>query len=289
MRFENGGPLAGLEDRMGEFSKGQRAIARFILDSYDKAAFITAGRLARMVGVSESTVVRFATELGFEGYSHMQRKLQEIIRNKLTTAQRMEVTQDRLEGHDLIKTVMLADTEKIRSTLENIDRQSFDGAVSAILNAKNVYVVGVRSSSALAGFLAFYLNLMRENVKLVSASEISETVEQVMRAGAGDLVIGISFPRYSRRTLQAMGYARARGAEVVAITDIEDSPICAHATHTLLAKCDMSLFVDSLVAPLSLINALIVAVGLKRGETLSEAFRSLERLWTDCSVYEIER
>ncbi len=278
--------LTELAQEMSKFSKGQRAIADFIIKQYDKAAFFTASRLGQTVGVSESTVVRFAMELGFEGYQQMQRTLQEIIRNKLTTAQRVEVTQDRLEGHDLLKTVMIADTDKIRSTLENLNRDAFESAVAAITQAEHIYIIGVRSSSALSGFLAFYLNLIRENVRQVSTSAISETVEQVMRIGAKDVVIGISFPRYSRRTLRAMQYAHDRGAQVIALTDSVASPLCKTATHALLAKCDMSLFVDSLVAPMSLINALIVAVGLRNSETLADTFQQLETIWQDYAVYE---
>ncbi|GHV37653.1 N-acetylmannosamine kinase [Clostridia bacterium] len=278
--------LSALSAGMSAFSKGQRAIANFILARYDEAAFMTAGRVAAAAGVSESTVVRFAVELGFDGYQQMQRGLQEVIRNRLTTAQRVGVTQSRLEGQDLLRTVMLADTEKIRATLENLDRAAFDSVVDAIVSARNVYVVGIRSASALSGFLAFYLNMIRENVRLVSASAMSETIEQVMRISCDDAVIGISFPRYSRRTVRAMKYARERGATVIALSDSPDSPLCQTASHSLLAKCDTSLFLDSLVAPLSLINALIAAVGLRNSGELSETMRRLEDLWGYYEVYQ---
>ncbi|GHU96115.1 N-acetylmannosamine kinase [Clostridia bacterium] len=278
--------LSDLAAGMHGFSKGQRAIANYILDRYDEAAFMTAGRIAAATGVSESTVVRFAVELGFDGYQQMQRGLQEVIRNRLTTAQRVGVTQNRLEGQDLLRTVMLADTEKIRRTLENLSRPAFGNVVDAIIAARNVYVVGIRSASALSGFLAFYLNMIRDNVKQVSASAMSETIEQVLRISSEDAVIGISFPRYSRRTVRAMKYARERGATVIAISDSDESPLCETASYTLLAKCDTALFLDSLVAPLSLINALIVAVGLRNADELAGTMRRLEELWGDYEVYQ---
>ena len=268
------------------FSKGQKQIARFILEHYDKAAFMTASRLGVTVGVSESTVVRFATELGYDGYPHLQRALQEMIRNKLTSVQRMEVAGDRMGGRDVLQTVLHADTDMIRVTLDEIDRDAFQGAVDALMGAKRIYILGVRSSSALASFLGFYFILLFENVTLVHTNSVSEVFEQVLRVGPGDVLFGISFPRYSKRTLSAMKYARDRGARVIALTDSQLSPLARVADHVLLARSDMASFVDSLVAPLSVINALIVAVGMSRRDEIEQTFNKLERIWEEYDVYE---
>ena len=268
------------------FSKGQKQIARFILEHYDKAAFMTASRLGVTVGVSESTVVRFATELGYDGYPHLQRALQEMIRNKLTSVQRMDVAGDRMGGRDVLQTVLHADTDMIRVTLDEIDRDAFQGAVDALMGAKRIYILGVRSSSALASFLGFYFNLLFENVTLVHTNSVSEIFEQVLRVGPGDVLFGISFPRYSKRTLSAMKYARDRGARVIALTDSQLSPLARVADHVLLARSDMASFVDSLVAPLSVINALIVAVGMSRRDEIEQTFNKLERIWEEYDVYE---
>lgn len=256
--------ISKIQTELPGFSKGQKQIARYILEHYDKAAFMTASRLGVTVGVSESTVVRFATELGYDGYPHLQRALQEMIRNKLTSVQRMEVSSDRLGGRDVLRTVLHADTDMIRQTLDEIDRDAFQGAVDALTGAHRIYILGVRSSSALANFLGFYFNLLFDNVTLVHTNSVSEIFEQVLRVGPGDVLFGISFPRYSKRTLSAMQYARDRGAKVIALTDSQLSPLARVADHLLLARSDMASFVDSLVAPLSVINALIVAVGMSR-------------------------
>ena len=260
--------ITKIQSELPGFSKGQKQIARFILEHYDKAAFMTASRLGVTVGVSESTVVRFATELGYDGYPHLQRALQEMIRNKLTSVQRMEVAGDRMGGRDVLQTVLHADTDMIRVTLDEIDRDAFQGAVDALMGAKRIYILGVRSSSALASFLGFYFNLLFENVTLVHTNSVSEIFEQVLRVGPGDVLFGISFPRYSKRTLSAMKYARDRGARVIALTDSQLSPLARVADHVLLARSDMASFVDSLVAPLSVINALIVAVGMSRRDEM---------------------
>ena len=278
--------LHTIEDRMAAFSKGQKRIAEFIVNHYDKAAFMTASRLGVTVGVSESTVVRFATELGYDGYPHLQRALQEMIRNKLTSVQRMEVAGDRMGGRDVLQTVLHADTDMIRVTLDEIDRDAFQGAVDALMGAKRIYILGVRSSSALASFLGFYFNLLFENVTLVHTNSVSEIFEQVLRVGPGDVLFGISFPRYSKRTLSAMKYARDRGARVIALTDSQLSPLARVADHVLLARSDMASFVDSLVAPLSVINALIVAVGMSRRDEIEHTFNKLERIWEEYDVYE---
>lgn len=278
--------ITKIQSELPGFSKGQKQIARFILEHYDKAAFMTASRLGVTVGVSESTVVRFATELGYDGYPHLQRALQEMIRNKLTSVQRMEVAGDRMGGRDVLQTVLHADTDMIRVTLDEIDRDAFQGAVDALMGAKRIYILGVRSSSALASFLGFYFNLLFENVTLVHTNSVSEIFEQVLRIGPGDVLFGISFPRYSKRTLSAMKYARDRGARVIALTDSQLSPLARVADHVLLARSDMASFVDSLVAPLSVINALIVAVGMSRRDEIEKTFNKLERIWEEYDVYE---
>ena len=278
--------ITKIQSELPGFSKGQKQIARFILEHYDKAAFMTASRLGVTVGVSESTVVRFATELGYDGYPHLQRALQEMIRNKLTSVQRMEVAGDRMGGRDVLQTVLHADTDMIRVTLDEIDRDAFQGAVDALMGAKRIYILGVRSSSALASFLGFYFNLLFDNVTLVHTNSVSEIFEQVLRVGPGDVLFGISFPRYSKRTLSAMKYARDRGARVIALTDSQLSPLARVADHVLLARSDMASFVDSLVAPLSVINALIVAVGMSRRDEIEQTFNKLERIWEEYDVYE---
>lgn len=278
--------ITKIQSELPGFSKGQKQIARFILEHYDKAAFMTASRLGVTVGVSESTVVRFATELGYDGYPHLQRALQEMIRNKLTSVQRMEVAGDRMGGRDVLQTVLHADTDMIRVTLDEIDRDAFQGAVDALMGAKRIYILGVRSSSALASFLGFYFNLLFENVTLVHTNSVSEIFEQVLRVGPGDVLFGISFPRYSKRTLSAMKYARDCGARVIALTDSQLSPLARVADHVLLARSDMASFVDSLVAPLSVINALIVAVGMSRRDEIEQTFNKLERIWEEYDVYE---
>lgn len=275
-----------IQSNMSTFSKGQKRIAAFIQESYDKAAFMTASKLGKTVNVSESTVVRFAAELGYDGYPAMQKALQEMIRNKLTSIQRIEVSNDRIGDHDVLSMVMQSDIDKIRMTMEEIDRDEFTGAVDAIVNAKRIYILGVRSSAALGGFLGFYFNLIFDNVVQIQSNATSEMFEQLLRVGEGDVVIGISFPRYSRRTVQALRFARDRKAKVVAITDSSASPLAACSDHTLLAKSDMASFVDSLVAPLSLVNALIVAVSRKKKEDLSRTFENLEEIWEEYEVYE---
>ena len=278
--------LTLIQENMPTFSKGQKKIANFILESYDKAAFMTASRLGKRVGVSESTVVRFAAELGYDGYPDMQRSLQKMIRNRLTSVQRIEVANDRLEDHDLLSTVLQSDMEKIRLTLEEVDREGFDRAVDAIVSARKIYIIGVRSSAAIASFLSFYLNLIFEDVCLVTANTASDIFESLLRVGEGDVVVGISFPRYSSRTVQAMRFAKSRGATTLAITDSEASPLAANSTYTLKARSDMASFVDSLVAPLSMVNALLVAVSRRKNDDLARTFRTLEEIWDEYGVYE---
>lgn len=278
--------LTEIQDNMNTFSKGQKRIANFILESYDKAAFMTASKLGKKVGVSESTVVRFAAELGYEGYPDMQRSLQKMIRNRLTAVQRIEVTNDRIGDQDLLSTVLQSDMEKIRLTLEELDRESFEHAVDAIVSAHRIYIMGVRSSAAIATFMSFNFNLIFDNVIQVSANTASEVFESLLRVGEGDVVIGVSFPRYSSRTVHAMNFARDRGATTIAITDSEASPLAPISTYTLKARSDMASFVDSLVAPLSLVNALLVAVSRKKNDDLAHTFQTLEQIWEEYGVYE---
>ena len=278
--------LSAISAQMPTFSKGQRLIANYILESYDKAAFMTASKLGKTVHVSESTVVRFAAELGFDGYPAMQRTLQEMIRNKLTSIQRIEVSDDRIGNHDILSMVLRSDMEKIRMTLEQVDRAAFDGAVADIVSARRIYILGVRSASALATFLGFYFNLVFDNVTLVSTATASEIFEQLLRIGPDDVLIGVSFPRYSKRTVTAMQFARNRGANVVAITDSATSPLATIAQRALLAKSDMASFVDSLVAPLSLVNALIFAISRAKKQDLSKTLEALEDIWAEYEVYE---
>lgn len=278
--------LALIQENMNTFSKGQKRIAAFILDSYDKAAFMTASRLGKKVGVSESTVVRFAAELGYDGYPDMQKSLQKMIRNRLTSVQRIEVTNDRIGDQDLVSMVLQSDMEKIRLTLEELDRSAFDNAVKAIVSAKRIYIIGVRSSAAIASFLGFYFNLIFDNVVNVTAGTASEMFEHLLRVGEDDVVVGVSFPRYSSRTVQAMSFARDRKATTVAITDSEASPLAPICKYTLKARSDMASFGDSLVAPLSLVNALLVAVSRAKNDDLANTFQTLERIWEDYGVYE---
>ncbi len=278
--------LERIQAHYGTFSKGQKAIARFITEHFDKAAYITARVLGQTVDVSESTVVRFAVELGFDGYPQMQRALQELVRFRLTSVQRMEVANARIGETDILRKVLQADNEKIRITLERIDLQSFESIVSVILSARRIHIVGLRSSAALADFLGYYFNLMFDHVRVAQPSLVGEVFEQMLHIKEGDVCIGISFPRYSQGTLQAMRYARDCGAETIAITDSVDSPLARICTYRLLAASDMASFVDSLVAPLSLINALIVAIGMRRKEELRRNFDRLEKLWENEHIYE---
>lgn len=278
--------LLMIQNGMNSFSKGQKLIGRYILENYDKAAFMTAAKLGQTVHISESTVVRFAAELGFDGYPAMQKALQEMIRSKLTTVQRIEVSNDQLGDRDLLAQVVQSDIEKLRISLEEMSRQEFSAVVDAIVRARRIYILGVRSSAALSDFLTFYFNLMFDNVCQVHTTLASEMFEQMLRVSKEDVVIGISFPRYSTRTVRAMEFARDQGATVVAITDSEMSPLYEKANLRLLAKSDMASFVDSLVAPLSIINALIVAVGRKKAAEVTATFERLENIWDEYQVYE---
>lgn len=269
-----------------DFSKGQKLIANYIVNHYDKAAYVTAAKLGEIVGVSESTVVRFAIELGFDGYPKLQKVLQELIKSKLTAVQRIEVSSNRINEDNILKSVMQSDMDKIKITLEQIDNSDFNNIVETILNAKRIYILGVRSSAPLASFLGFYFNLIFDNVRLVHTTSVSEMFEQIIRAQEGDVVIGVSFPRYSKRTIKAMQFAKKQGVKTIALTDSAESPVSKSADLSLLARSDMASFVDSLVAPLSLINALIVAIGMRRKNEVYNTFEKLEKIWDEYQVYE---
>lgn len=275
-----------IQSGMQNFSKGQKLIANFIINHYDKAAYMTAARLGDEVGVSESTVVRFANEIGYDGYPKLQKVLREMNKSKLTAVQRIEVTSNRINKGNILKSVLQADMEKIKATLEDIDQTSFNNIVQSILDAKRIYILGVRSSAPLASFLGFYFNLIFDNVRLVHTTSVSEMFEQIIHASHQDVVIGISFPRYSMRTINAMRFAQNQGATVVAITDSIDSPLAENSDHVITARSDMASFVDSLVAPLSVINALIVAIGMSRKPHVHETFERLEKIWDEYKVYE---
>lgn len=282
----NSSLLTVLEQNYRHFSKGQKKIAAYITENYDKAAFMTAAALGQKVGVSESTVVRFATELGFKGYPQLQKELQQMIKSKLTAVQRMEVSQALIGDSDIIDSVLTGDIELIRSTAEQTSREAFSAAIAEINRARRIYILGVRSSAALASFLAFYFNLVFESVVLVDTSSASEMFEQMFRIGKEDICIAISFPRYSKQTVNALRFIADRGAKIIALTDTEKSPIASFATHLLVARSDMASVVDSLTAPLSLINALIVGVTLTRRDEVYQNFNALENIWDEYQVYE---
>lgn len=274
-----------LETRMSSFSKGQKLIANFLIHNYDKAAYMTASKLGALVGVSESTVVRFAIELGYDGYPELQRSLQELIRTKLTFNQRIEVTNKRIGNGDLLEKMLLSDVEKIKTTLETISREDFERSVEKLINAKSIYILGARSSASLSTFLFFNLNLIFDNVRYVQTTSGSEIFEHILPISEGDVMIAISFPRYTSRIINAVDYAREVGADVVAITDNKNSPIATKATEVLIAQSDMASYVDSLTAPMSVLNALIVAISRKRQNEINARFDKLERIWEEYDVY----
>lgn len=266
-------------------SKGHKKIADYITNNYEKASFMTAASLGKAVGVSESTVVRFASNIGFEGYPELQKYLQEMVKSHLTSVQRMDVAASRFEGDDMLDNAFAADIEMIKATRDGISRDAFEKSADAINSAKKIYILGVRSSAALASFAAFYFRFLYENVVLVDTSASSEIFEQMFHIGADDVCIAISFPRYSTQTVKALNFAKDRGATIISITDGEMSPIAQLATHLLVAKSSMVSFVDSLVAPLSLINALVAAAARKKRDDVYNDFRELEKIWDEYHVY----
>ncbi len=277
--------LSKINVQYQNFSKGQKKLVAYIKENYDKAAFLTAAKLGETVGVSESTVVRFATHLGYKGYPEFQRELEELVRNKLNSIQRMEVTYGKVPQSEILDTVLHSDIEKIKMTLEAVDHEAFNLAVETILNAENIYVVGIRSCAPLAEFLAFYLNLIFDGVRLLNTNSASELFEQMIRIGERDVIIGISFPRYSMRTLKALEFANNRNAKVITLTDSIHSPMNLYSSCNLIARSDMASIVDSLVAPLSVINALVVALSMRKQKTVVATLEALEKIWDEYQVY----
>lgn len=278
--------MAALESGSSLFSKGQRRIAQYIMESYDKAAFMTAAKLGQTVGVSESTVVRFAVSLGFDGYPSMQKAMQEMVLNRLTSVQRLEVASDRMADQDIVSMVLQSDMEKLRRTDETISREDFSRAVDAIVAAKRVFILGVRSAAPLANFLGYYLRYLSDNVHIVTASGAGEMFEQIVGVNSDDAVIAFSFPRYSTTVVKGAQYCASAGATVIGLTDSKLSPLARVCDIVLLAKSDMVSLVDSLVAPLSVVNALIVGVTARRGTELGKRLDALENIWADYDVYE---
>jgi DNA-binding MurR/RpiR family transcriptional regulator len=273
-----------IKEIYGSMSKGQKLIAEYILNNYDKAAFMTASRLGKTVGVSESTVVRFAGALGYDGYPRLQKALQEMIRNKLTMVQRIELSND-MRNEDVLRKVLKADINNIRHTInEMMNEQVFDTVVEKFFSARNIYILGLRSAAPLAEFFGYYLRFIFDNVRVVT-SGVNDVVEQLSHIQQGDLLFAISFPRYARRTVDAIAFSRSQGADTVALTDSQLSPLSSYAEHVILAKSNMASFVDSLVAPLSVINALIVSVGLRKKADVSSEFHRLEKIWDEYHIY----
>ena len=277
--------ITRIDQYYGKMSKGQKTIANFIYDHYDQAVFMTAAKLGDTVGVSESTVVRFASYVGYSGYPEFQKDLEEWVQNKINSVQKIDAKYGRSTQSEILTSVLNADIEKITDTIDNLDPAAFETAVNTILEAKNIYIMGIRSCAPLADFLHFYLNMIRGNVILLRTTSVSETFEQMIRIDENDAMIGISFPRYSMRTLKAMEFANDRNAKVIAITDTVHSPMNLYSSCNLLARSDMVSIVDSLVAPLSLINALVVAMCLKRPAEVTKNLKELESAWNNYQVY----
>lgn len=275
-----------IREKMPILSKSHKIIAQYITERPDSAAYLTATKLGTVTGVSESTVVRFAIELGYRGYPDMQKALKDLIRTNMTSVQRVEAANSIMSGSDTLSMVMNSDAEKIKLTLDEVRREDFNRAVEMITKAKNIYIIGIRSAYTLASFFSYYLNIILNNVTLLDMASVDEMFERLMWISDEDVFIGISFPRYSKRTRAAIEFAKKKGAKILALTDSESSPIAQSADCTLLAKSDMASFVDSLVAPLSIINALIVAVSLDRKDDLSRHLSELEKIWDEYEVYE---
>lgn len=277
--------LMRMENKYAKLSKGQKRLADYVRENYDKAVFLTASRLGEVVGVSESTVVRFATQLGYKGYPGFQKALEELVRTRLNSIQRMEVTYGRISQSEILATVLQSDIEKIKLTLTGIDQKAFELAIDTILDAKKIYVIGIRSCAPLASFLSFYLNLICEDVVLVNTNSSSEIFEQLIRINEKDVIIAISFPRYSMRTLKALEFASNRKAKVITLTDSVHSPMNLYSSCNLIARSDMASIVDSLVAPLSVINALVVALCMKKQKEVISTLEMLEDIWDEYQVY----
>jgi DNA-binding MurR/RpiR family transcriptional regulator len=277
--------ITRINDHYGRMSKGQKAISAFIYDHYDQAVFMTAAKLGETVGVSESTVVRYATYIGYNGYPELQRDLEDWVQNKINSVQKIGAKYGRSTQSEILTSVLESDMERLQDTLERLDPVAFETAVDIILEARTIYIMGVRSCEPLADFMHFYLNMIRGNVVLLKTTSVSETFEQMIRINEQDAMIGISFPRYSMRTLKAMEFANDRNAKVITITDSVHSPMNLYSSCNLLARSDMVSIVDSLVAPLSVINALVVALCLKRPEDVKDNLKNLEEAWNNYQVY----
>ncbi len=277
--------ITRMNDKYMKMSKGHKAIAAYISDHYEQAVFMTAAKLGETVGVSESTVVRFASGLGYDGYPEFQDALEDWVKNKLNSVQKMGAKYGKSTQSEILNSVLNSDIEKIKDTIVNLDAAAFEAAVDIILEAKNIYLVGVRSCEPLADFLHFYLNMIRGGIILVKTTSVTEMFEQMIRIGEKDAIVGISFPRYSMRTLKAMEFANDRNAKVITITDSIHSPMNLYSSCNLLAKSDMVSIVDSLVAPLSVINALVVALCMKQPETVKNNLETLEEVWNNYQVY----
>ena len=277
--------ITRINEYYSKMSKGQKAISAFIYDHYDQAVFMTAAKLGETVGVSESTVVRYAMFIGYNGYPEFQRDLEDWVQNKINSVQKIGAKYGKSTQSEILTSVLESDIEKLQDTIHNLDPVAFETAVDIILEARDIYVMGVRSCEPLADFLHFYLNMVRGNVHLLKTTSMSETFEQMLRIDEQDAMIGISFPRYSMRTLKAMEFANDRNAKVITITDSIHSPMNLYSSCNLLARSDMVSIVDSLVAPLSVINALVVAICLKRPEEVKKSLKDLEEAWNNYQVY----
>lgn len=277
--------LKEISNRTPLFSKGQRKIAKFILDHYDEAAYMNASMLGSVTGVSESTVVRFATALGFQGYPDFLRELNETVKSKLTSVQRVGVGSTMVGEGDVVKKVMRLDADCVNKSISLVDREDFSNAVASISKANHIYIIGARSSSALAVFLNYYLSMMFKNVKLLMGASSGEIIEQIHAIDEEDVIIGISFPRYSSITVKVLEYAKRKNSKAIAITDSELSPISRISDYKLYSKCEIMSFVDSLVSPLSVINALLLAIGIRHPKKLNKTFSELEELWEEHEVY----
>lgn len=278
--------VSQINEKYAKMSKGHKKIATFIMDHYEQAAFMTAAKLGETVGISESTVVRFATRLGYEGFPEFQDALADWVKNKLNTVQKMGAKYGKSTQSEILTSVLTADIEKINDTIEHVDPHAFETAVDSIINARNIYIVGLRSCEPLARMMQFYLNMIRGNVHLICSSSTSEMFEQMIRVNEKDVVIGISYPRYSMRTLKMIEFANDRNAKVITMTDSIHSPMCLYSSCNLMARTDMVSIVDSLVAPLSLINALVVALCLKRPNDVKKHLEALEYVWDNYQVYQ---
>lgn len=277
--------ISRINEKFNKMSKSHKKLATFVIDHYEQAAFMTAAKLGKAVGISEATVVRFAYALDYDGYPEFQEALAEWVKNKLNSVQKIGAKYGKSTQSEILTSVLTSDMEKIDDTIEHVDPQAFEAAVDIILSAKHIYIIGLRSCKPLAEFLHFYLNMIRGDVYLLDSTSTSETFEQMLRINEKDAVIGISFPRYSMRTLKAMEMANDRNAKVITLTDTIHSPMCLYSSCNLMARSDMVSIVDSLVAPLSLINALVVALCLKRPDEVKKNLESLEYAWDNYQVY----